>query len=595
MQAFRRVARFASTAAAARHAPDGGVLLVLNGRVASFARQPRSLWGYTTGDRVRCFAGSRIGQVGIVVGERNSALWVLYTDDTVPEAYASQHIARMDFRLVDTVSLKGLDPSKYGDGDAYDVDGYGAMQHARRESQVDVILDDASTQHLVDEYSPGRPCERCERRSDEEYVLSCVENLGQTLGVTERLNRLLTLRTATHPPLNSPKAIAEAVSEALAPSFDKPHKQWFATPADALADLLVERSDAFDTLCEVRVAANSYPLPKAILSTDDAVDAQLAGDQEWIKAMPCFKSLAGAAGLRRVSIERDVTLQLGCAPRDVAQYLRTAVVSGNEPETPSSSLLEGMQGLSGEGKQWVTSALLHERRGKPALATRGDLKQILLKAADSDSDNVSGEEDALTDELSLRLGILSKQVDVSIDGGQIVGVPSAALQSNTARVEVTILDEPWCAAIVNTHHALSSSKGDAARAYAGKVGTVTKTTKAAPLEFASLAKQLLHQLSVYRGRHRKPQLPEADVFCPDAADFKYLDRACAIELYANAVQRPTMLYAGGMDIYKKNGWHQPFNMVNDHGLEKVAQQYIPAKGYARKSVFYARSTPSPLG
>eukprot|EP01064_Diplonema_japonicum_P026096 TRINITY_DN37508_c0_g1_i1.p1 TRINITY_DN37508_c0_g1~~TRINITY_DN37508_c0_g1_i1.p1 ORF type:complete len:590 (+),score=140.33 TRINITY_DN37508_c0_g1_i1:49-1818(+) len=568
------------------------LLLVHNSKVLQVETERdgnlRRMTGLESGFRVRAYAGARIGQVGVVMGMRNNAIWMKWGQEHTLEAYALPAVPRMDLRVLDSVELQGLDPKEYEEGDLF-IDPTFTSASVLENARSTKLLDDASVQHLINEEAVHRPCQRCLERQNLKFLRDCVEEVGLQHDFTEKLIRNMTLETATESGLTSKDAIEKEITETR-----NSLEYGGMDDAEIFARILAKRWVLFQSLSTVRVLTQEFKLPNAVLRRAEATSTVIS--EPWAASVPHAPTspftILEWKGRNPITFGPTLTLRVA------AVRMMEVVETANDEEKVTTDVLG--QNATEEGQQWF-EAILKSTELDTVKKVREYLRNTPGRA-----------HEALSDELEKTRKNFESMIEVKTATGETARIPACIATSTSS--EVQIIDAPWCRSIIDTHRSLNalkqkeleSLKEDDSRhtstpTFYGKTGTLTKSdTFSGSLNPAIIeqhrapAKAVLHQLALYRGSHLEPQLPNADVFILDG-QYNYLDKACAKELYADVEDPPTMFEAEGMQEYKTNSWHQPFNMVNEQGLEQFARAPKIMGKYARKSVFSPAASPAPFG
>eukprot|EP01063_Lacrimia_lanifica_P034309 TRINITY_DN6312_c1_g1_i1.p1 TRINITY_DN6312_c1_g1~~TRINITY_DN6312_c1_g1_i1.p1 ORF type:complete len:576 (+),score=178.72 TRINITY_DN6312_c1_g1_i1:85-1812(+) len=566
---LRRSLRWCTTAA------SRDTLYPVNGKVMAFATDELAAKvGLRSGDRVRSYAGNKIGQMGVVVGMRNGALFVKWGEDTRLQGHALRDLPRLDVRYVDHVGMQGLNEDEYKEGDRYAQPLY-THEEMERKGRIGIELDDASIQHVINEKPCEEPCQLSEERANWLAIESAVDGIGLAQHLRSRVLRLLSLESDSLGKLNSRRSVDQAIQAKMEEDAKRSTVALGkgSTPVEALGDILQDRVAAFDSLHRVQVGGVDYAVPGALVTR--VVNYTLK-DAGWVSSLVPVRS-AYSGSMRQVA-EKHVVPDLGVPLRDVAEAMIAAIA----PDAGLDEYLAAAN-LGADAEAELRAAMLFDI---------GVYKPINSLPAELDSNVNHDRVIALTGVLRDRLGKLALHVTVEDAKGKRLTVPREALEQQHSE-DCVIADAPWARAVLDSNTTLSSEQKQQANEdeIYGKQGRVTTSKTPAGLNVKKdVASQLLHQLSIFHGRHLVPQIPRADVYIPDG-EYKYLSRACAVELYAGAERVPQMFCAKGMEEYKSNAWHQPFNMVNEYGLEQWARKLVRGRRGHSRRVHYAHEFP----
>ena len=474
--------RFAATPAAAASSGQDTALLVSRGKVASFVTSRegadgtlgivKSTTGYSTGERLRSYAGARVGQLCTVVGLRGGALWVVWDEDSEPTGLAVRDLPRLDLRVITRVEFSGLDKAQHSEGEPFYAPAF-TEEDAERESRVRVVLDDASLQHLASEAPVERRCERCTEAHELTGIVNAVKALAEPAALTSRLTRLLLSRTSNLPSLRSARLLNKEVQHVMdtTPSV--------STPADALEQILAERVAQLDTLVSVRVLGNDYGIPAGVVETSTANFTLV--NEPWAKVIPGVSPTAvwepadGAAAAPPAS-PASLLFEEESEQRDVhAVALRLAdlILSGGAADVKvetarADSVLDeataASLGVSETGLQWLRVAVLSVMSHTPGLAEEGrktvETLQGFLKAAAAPRGGGRAEVGALVHSLLQRelerVGACAPMREKGAgDGAAVRLLPKVALEAATG--EVYVKDEEWVRDAVLSHPSIGSA------------------------------------------------------------------------------------------------------------------------------------------
>eukprot|EP01060_Flectonema_neradi_P015027 TRINITY_DN2170_c3_g1_i1.p1 TRINITY_DN2170_c3_g1~~TRINITY_DN2170_c3_g1_i1.p1 ORF type:complete len:571 (+),score=80.11 TRINITY_DN2170_c3_g1_i1:52-1764(+) len=557
-----------------RCASSSQILYGFNGKVVAFDTTKDSALkqetGFESGDRIRSYAGNRIGQVGVVVGLRNKALFVKFNDDDDLQAYHVGALGRSDFRFIDHVGLRGLDPELFKENDQYTNTQY-LEKDVRLASKMPASLDDAALQHLTREQSCGVRCQRCSEQRDFEEIKQAVESLGEMHRATQRIIRLLSLQSDKHQKLTSKEAISRAIDQALEENRGSTYRM---SAAEALSKIIEARASDFDHTQTIEVATQRYEVPKGILREITTL-SELKTDP-WVTSLKSIPD--GATTCQRIS---DVSGNIQLPERRI--YAALANCSDDSASIQSIAGASDLHVDEPERDYYLTALQLSDGASTRPYTTLASIKTAL----GVDSSGRVNEHKFIAD-LIKRQSILNSQVSVRFTDGSTGTIPKAALKQ-TAGQEVTIIDEPWCREVVETHLSLPKNSADD---FYGKSGRVQGRGRQEPINSDSIGTRLLNILSRFKGRHTEQFIPFADVFVPEGK-YKYLHKACAVELYANADEQPAMYDAGGLPQYKANAWLQPLNLTNQYPLDQFAPATHTGHSFFRKTVNFTLETPTP--
>ena len=455
-----------------RSATSSRILYGFNGKVVGFDTTKDSYLkeatGFESGDRIRSYAGNRIGQVGVVIGMRNHALFVKYNEDSELQAYHLNTIQRADLQLIDHVQINGLDPQIYNENDMYDNLQY-TEKSAKLSSKLPSILDDAALQHLSREQSCAIPCQRCTENRDFDEIKTAIASLGEMQRTTQRIIRLLSLSSDIHPKLTSKDAINNAISEVLEEGKSDAYKM---TVAEALSKIISDRAAVFDDVAIVEVATGRYEVPYGIVA--ESPTWLHLNKVSWVNSLRGIPD--GAETCQKIS-EVSGNIQL-----PIRRIYDSLIKCDDQSDV---SAIAGASNLHLDERQrdWYLTALQLTDKSLPTYTTLASIKQ----AVGVDQNNNVDEEKFYAD-LSKRQVLLNAQVSVRFPDETTGVIPKIALKSIGTQ-EVTIKDEDWCRKVVESHYSLSSKDID--ELY-GKTGRIQGTVRKDAIQSDNIAKGLLH-------------------------------------------------------------------------------------------------------
>ena len=447
---------------------EATTLLVHRGKVVAFETSistpdgpglVRQTTGFDSGDRLRSYAGARVGQFLTVVGLRNGALWVVWEGDKEPVGIAIAHLPRMDLRVVGHTTFEGLDRSKYSSGDSYYAPNFteGSVASATR---VSLTLDDASLQYSVNENAAQRSCQRCEERTALDFVRRCIKDLREAYFTTRRLERIFFTKTESLPALSSLDSINREIALVIksVPSV--------SSPAEALQHLITQRVSQLDDYYKVRVLSQDYLFPRCCLQFGST--KYRVSEEPWVAELPMgkpVKPMVVTKGKEQTTVllesllgegaEVDLGEIANCVCAQLSQFLRTSTDEGGEvllshfftTLTPNS--IKG--GITAEGISWVKTALVRAIMSNPIFKDMSNSATSLQNHLISQGNDMDSRAILLSALLREELRALSEWMHVSeINGGFSGYFPVVALTTANDG-EVQIKKFGWCEEVITSH------------------------------------------------------------------------------------------------------------------------------------------------